>query len=68
MDIAAPHGIGDRYSMAFGNGAGSFLPYDETQLPSPGVYDLAFGDYNGDGFRDVLIAGNTDLLYQRGTP
>jgi len=68
MDIAAPHGIGDRYSLAFGNGAGSFLPYDETQLPSPGVYDLAFGDYNGDGFRDVLIAGNTDLLYQRGTP
>jgi hypothetical protein len=68
VDIAAPHGIGDRYSLAFGNGAGSFLPYDETQLPSPGVYDLAFGDYNGDGFGDVLIAGNTDLLYQRGTP
>ncbi len=68
LDIAAPHGIGDRYSLAFGNGLGSLLPYDETQLPNPGVHDLAFGDYNGDGFGDVLIAGNSDLLYQRGTP
>lgn len=68
VDIAAPHGIGDRYSLAFGDGAGSFLPYDETQLPNPGVHDLAFGDWDGDGFGDVLIAAGTGLLYQRGTP
>ena len=54
--------------MAFGNGAGGFLPYDVEVLPNPGAHDFAYADYNGDGFRDVLIAGNNDLLYQRGTP
>ncbi len=68
VDIAAPHGIGNRYSVGFGDGLGSFLPYDVTILPNPGAHDFAFGDYNGDGFGDVLIAGNNDLLYQRGTP
>lgn len=68
IDIAAPHGIGNRYSVAFGNGVGGFLPYDVEVLPNPGAHDFAYADYNGDGFRDVLIAGNNDLLYQRGTP
>ncbi len=68
LDIAAPHGIAPNFSIAFGDGAGNILPYAQTLLPNPGARDIAFGDWNGDGFGDVIVAADAGLFYQRGTP
>lgn len=73
LDVAAPHFTSDRYSGAFfGGDLGTFITYDDMQLPVPwtgaDVADLAFGDWNDDGFRDVIVASEAGLLYQRGNP
>lgn len=73
LDVAVPHNTDDRYSGAFfGGDLGGFITYDDTELPAPwagpDVTDLAFGDWNADGFLDVIVASGGGVLYQRGNP
>lgn len=70
LDVAVPHGIAAEYSVAWGDNAGSFNLYAVEHLgpvDAP-IQDLAFGDFNGDGVRDVLVAAAGGVLLQRGTP
>jgi hypothetical protein len=70
LDVAVPHGVGPQFSVAWGNNAGSFNPYAVEHLAAADapIQDLAFGDFNGDGIRDVLVAANQGVLLLRGTP
>jgi hypothetical protein len=70
LDVAAPHGIAPEYSVAWGDNAGSFNPYAVEHLAAADapIQDLAFGDFNGDGIRDVLLAANQGVQLQRGMP
>lgn len=63
-DIAAPHGLigappaTDHWSVVFGTGAGAFASGDSVaEMPGIGARDLAFLDADGDGDRDVALAG-----------
>jgi hypothetical protein len=70
VDVAVPHGVSADFSVAWGDGLGSFNPYSVEHLAAgvAPLQDLAFGDFNGDGIRDVLLAASTGVLIQRGTP
>jgi hypothetical protein len=75
-DIAAPHGllgpppaVGDHWSILFGDGAGAFASGDAVpELPGIGARDLAFLDADGDGDRDVVLAGFDGVVLEHNGP
>lgn len=73
LDVAAPHRTDpafDELSVVFGIGNGNLDPaYGLLQSPTGTVYeDAAFGDFNGDGARDLITASQPGFLLHRGTP
>ena len=71
LDVLAPHMASEVYSVQFGPGDGTFPnPYATATLPlgSNPMMDMATGDFNGDGFDDVLVANNLGVFIQRSNP
>ena len=70
-DVLAPYFMNDAYRVPFGAGNGTFLNPAAFMILSPGsapTTDMATGDFDGDGFVDVLVATNHGVIVQRATP
>jgi hypothetical protein len=52
----------DLISVMIGNGDGSFQPSREIPV-GPGMSEIAVGDYNRDGFKDLAIGGTQGQVY-----
>jgi hypothetical protein len=65
-DIAcftAPCVVTDLMSVMIGNGDGTFQPSREIQV-GRGMSEIAVGDYNRDGFKDLAIGGTQGQVYR----
>jgi hypothetical protein len=65
-DIAcytAPCVVTDLISVLIGNGDGTFQPSREIQV-GRGMSEIAVGDYNRDGFKDLAIGGTQGQVYR----
>ena len=49
----------EAYTMVFWSDEGAFDDADATALLTWGGYDTAVGDYDGDGYKDIAVAGWT---------
>ena len=78
-DIAAPHVFSTRYSVAWGNGNGTFgfhvpggvVMYAVENLgfgTVQPVRDVAFADFTEDGHPDVVVGTGANVVFQRGNP
>ena len=59
----APCVATDLISVMIGNGDGTFQPSREIQV-GRGMAEIAVGDYNRDGFKDLAIAGTQGQVYR----
>ena len=55
--------VGRTISVMLGNGDGTFLPSREIDV-GIGMAEIAVGDFNRDGFKDLAIAGSSSQLYR----
>src|SRR5918994_1926558 len=53
----------DLISVMIGNGDGTFQPSREIPV-GRGMSEIAVGDYNGDGFKDLAIGGTQGQVYR----
>lgn len=58
----APCVVTDLLSVMIGNGDGTFQPSREIQV-GRGMAEIAVGDYNRDGFKDLAVAGVQGQVY-----
>ena len=59
----APCVASEVISVMIGNGDGTFQPSREIQV-GRGMSEIAVGDYNRDGFKDLAIAGTQGQVYR----
>jgi FG-GAP-like repeat len=59
----APCVASDVISVMIGNGDGTFQPSREIQV-GRGMAEIAVGDYNRDGFKDLALAGVQGQVYR----
>ena len=59
----APCVASELISVMLGNGDGTFRPSREIQV-GRGMAEIAVGDYNRDGFRDLALAGVQGQVYR----
>jgi FG-GAP-like repeat len=59
----APCVASEVISVMIGNGDGTFQPSREIQV-GRGMSEIAVGDYNRDGFRDLAIGGTQGQVYR----
>jgi hypothetical protein len=70
-DIASTDASGSRYSVAWGNGDGTFGSGGVLQAVEPltmSAHDVAFADFDGDGDLDVAVGTGTSVVVQFGNP
>ncbi|HEX8492498.1 MAG TPA: FG-GAP-like repeat-containing protein [Pyrinomonadaceae bacterium] len=66
-DLAVANNADNNISLLLGNGNGTFAAPVNFTLPASSPSDLAYGDVNGDGNTDVLVAaGNIFVLLGNG--
>jgi hypothetical protein len=72
LDVVIAHDIAcftapcvntDRMSVMIGNGDGTFQPSREIPV-GRGMSEIAAGDYNRDGFKDLAIGGTQGQVYR----
>jgi hypothetical protein len=72
LDVVVAHEIAcytapcvatDLMSVMLGNGDGTFQPSREIQV-GRGMSEIAVGDYNRDGFKDLAIGGTQGQVYR----
>jgi FG-GAP-like repeat len=61
--FTAPCRVTETMSVMLGNGDGTFSPSHEIQV-GRGMTEIAVGDYNRDGRRDLAIAGDNARVYR----
>ena len=59
----APCVASEVISVMIGNGDGTFRPSREIQV-GRGMAEIAVGDYNRDGFKDLALAGTQGQIYR----
>lgn len=61
--FTAPCVVARTISVMLGNGDGTFQPTREVDVGT-GIAEIAVGDYNRDGIKDLAIAGDRARLYR----
>ena len=61
--FTAPCVAGETMSVMIGNGDGSFQPSREFHV-GRGMTEIAVGDFNRDGFKDLAISGDNARVYR----
>jgi len=61
--FTAPCVVGRTISVMLGNGDGTFQPTREIEVGT-GMSEIAVGDFNLDGIKDLAIAGDSSRLYR----
>jgi hypothetical protein len=61
--FTAPCVVARAISVMLGNGDGTFQPTREIDVGT-GIAEIAVGDFNRDGIRDLAIAGSSSRLYR----
>jgi FG-GAP-like repeat len=61
--FTAPCVVGRTVSVMIGNGDGTFQPTQEVDVGT-GISEIAVGDFNRDGNRDLAISGDSSRLYR----
>lgn len=60
--FTAPCVVGRTISVMLGNGDGTFQPAREVEVGT-GISEIAVGDFNRDGRKDLAVAGDSSRLY-----
>ncbi|HZN77383.1 MAG TPA: VCBS repeat-containing protein [Micromonosporaceae bacterium] len=60
--FTAPCVVGRTISVMSGNGDGTFQPAREVEVGT-GISEIAVGDFNRDGLKDLAVAGDSARLY-----
>lgn len=60
--FTAPCRVGRTISVMLGNGDGTFRPTQEVDVGT-GISEIAVGDFNRDGLKDLAISGDSSRLY-----
>jgi hypothetical protein len=61
--FTVPCTVGRTISVMLGNGDGTFQATREVEV-GPGISEIAVGDFNRDGNRDLAISGDSAQLYR----
>ena len=61
--FTAPCVVGRTISVLLGNGEGTFQPTREVEVGT-GISEIAVGDFNRDGHKDLAISGDSSRLYR----